>query len=209
MSALSTRRIAAVTMAGLVTGAATLVAALAALAAPAPLPTPVVSDTTLVPGQPFTVTFTGCTPDPVGSTPDADGSTPFIWYEITNVTVQFADVTLPDGSVVFENSLPLGTPPGEYTIEGVCDHLYRVQFYPDVTVTVAETAPTPPAPPTDPEKDDAKAKAKALVLAKAKALVLAKAKAFIKDKDLTKDTAKAKAKVLAKVLAKAKAKAKG
>ncbi|WP_036338218.1 hypothetical protein [Modestobacter caceresii] len=202
MSALSTRRVAAVTMAGLVTGAATLVAAPAALAAPAPLPTPVLSDTTVVPGQPFTVTFTGCTPDPVGSLPDADGSTPFIWYEITDVSVQYADATLPDGSVTFEESLPPGTAQGEYTIEGVCDHLYRVQFYPPVTVTVAETAPTPPSQPAGPEKgdeDDAKAKAKAFVLAKAKALAKAKGS--------TKEDAEAKAKALTKVVAKAKAKA--
>lgn len=95
MSAPSTRRVAAVTMAGLVTGAATLVAAPAALAAPAPLPTPVPSDTTVVPGQPFTVTFTGCTPDPVGSLPDADGSIPLVWYEMSDGHVGAADATPP------------------------------------------------------------------------------------------------------------------
>lgn len=204
MPRLSTRRAATVTVAGLTACAATLVTAPAALAAPAPLPTPVLSDTTVVPGQPFTVTFTGCGPDAVGSLPDADGSLPLVWYEITNgenVTDTNDAHANADGIVTFDESFQPGTAPGEYTIEGVCDHFYRVQFFPPVTVTVAEPAPTPPSQPTGPEKgDEAKAKAKAFVLAKAKAL--AKAKGW------TKEDAEAKAKALAKVLAKAKAKAK-
>ena len=148
----STRRVAAVTMAGLTTCVATLVAAPAALAAPAPLPTPVLSATTVVPGQPFTVTFAGCLPE------SADGPAPGIFYSSTDEDPYFGNgaQALPDGSYTFEESFQAGTPLGQYTIQGVCDQYTSDRSYPPVTVTLAATAPTPPSEPTTPGPDEDK-----------------------------------------------------
>jgi len=153
---LNTRRAAAGLLTGLATCAATLVAAPAALAAPTPLPAPVLSATTVLPGQPFTLRFAGCLPDRAGAPSTG------IYYSSTDEDPYFGNgaEAFPDGSYTFTEQFRPGTPSGAYTIQGVCDRYTTSQAYPPVTVTLAASAPTPPSVPTDPKPGKGKGRDK-------------------------------------------------
>jgi hypothetical protein len=144
---LSTRRLIAGVLTGLAAGAATVVAAPAALAAPAPLPTPVLSATTVVPGQPFTLTLSGCLDQPGRPLPG-------VFYMDAGDREHFGNgaQVLPDGSYTFTEQFQPGNALGDYPIQAVCDRYDSDQAYPVVTVTLVATLPSTPPEDTDPGK---------------------------------------------------------
>lgn len=147
MSRASLNRLAAGSLLGLVLAGASVVAAPAALAAPSP----VVSATTVAPGQSFTVSGVDCelSTDPT----NPDGALAFL--DITHLglgespEIQVVDYVDPggDGTWTMTLTVPANHPLGTYDLVSVCTTYYGDPefLYPTLQVTIGAAAPAAPA----------------------------------------------------------------
>src|SRR4051794_37876667 len=114
MSRLSRTRVAVATGLTLGTASAGLLFAPAASAAPAPLPIPVLSPATVVPGQTFTLTLSGCFQN--GSSGSPLASSYYQSADPSRIGIANGGEVPADGTITYTDRTPTNAVPGTYTI---------------------------------------------------------------------------------------------